>query len=401
VSGDTKILVITTTFPRYDSDDQPRFVLDLCKSLPAGYQQLVLAPSGPDCDHEGDVEGVRATRFRYFFKRMETVAYGSGILANLRARPFRWLLLPFFLLGMVLALRKMLRQFQPDIVHAHWWVPAGLAARVAIATTKGDYKLLITCHGTDYFVLGERFPRLRLWVFKHSDTIAVVSPAMREHAVARNPPGNKMRIAPMGVDLRDRFVAGGNANRRGVLYVGRLVDGKGVDDLLNAWAATSQAVRSQGLTIIGDGSDRESLQALSKSLGIADSVTFPGGITHDDLPSRFQQAALLVFPSAGQEGLGLVAIEAMGCDCPVLTSDVDSLADVIVDGQTGFVYPQENTTALAQRLDELFTAAELRAEIAARGGEAVRTRFDWSVVGEKYQALYDGLLNPATLVSRR
>lgn len=392
MSNSKKILVVTTTFPRHDGDDRPRFVLDLCKTLSNEFEQLVLAPSGPGCDSGDDVEGIRVMRFRYFFRRAETLAYGSGILANLRAQPFRWLLLPFFLFGMVLSLRRALRRFQPDIVHTHWWLPAGLAARIAMATTSGKYKLLVTCHGSDYFVLGERFSRLRRWVFARSDAIAMVSPAMREHAIAHGLPGNRMHVAPMGVDFRNRFVHDDNAGRRGVIYVGRLIDGKGVDDLLKAWAQTSDDVRSQGLTIIGDGSYRVPLRDLCKSLGITDSVTFTGTIPHDELPTLFQQAALLVFPSAGQEGLGLTAIEAMGCGCPVLASDVGSLQDVIVDGETGFVYPMGNITALSQRLDEIVPAAELRAATAARGSEAVRSRFDWGVVGNRYQALYDGLL---------
>ena len=389
---DVKILVVTTTFPRRDSDDQPRFVLDLCKSLPDNFQQLVLAPSGPGCDAEGEVEGVRVRRFRYFFKRAESVAYGSGILANLKTRPILWLLLPFFLVGMVASLRKALRQFRPDIVHAHWWMPAGLAARIAIATTAGDYKLLITCHGTDYFVLGERFARLRRWVFRRSDAIAMVSPAMLSHAIASDLPQGKMHVVPMGIDLENRFVPGTNNDRRGVLYVGRLVDKKGVDGLLNAWAATAKQVRDQALTIIGDGSQKQALQELSKSLGVSDSVTFLGRVTHQHLPAYYQQAVLLVFPSTGQEGLGLVVIEAMGCNCAVLTTNVDSLAGVIEDGQTGFVYPAEDATALANRLEDIIVAPELYSRIAAQGRDSVRARFDWSVAGQKYQALYGSLI---------
>ena len=383
---------MTTTFPQRDGDDQPRFVLDLCKALPDEFEQLVLAPSGPGCDSSGEVEGVRVRRFRYFFRRFETIAYGSGILANLRAQPIRWLLLPFFLPGMVLSLRRALRQFQPDIVHAHWWMPAGVAARIAIATTPGRYKLLVTCHGSDYFILGERFSRLRRWVFARSDAVTMVSPAMREHAISRGLPGNKINVAPMGVDFQNRFVHEDNADRRGVIYVGRLIEGKGVDNLLKAWAQISQDTRSQGLTIIGDGSHRVSLQNLSRTLGVADSVTFTGAIPQDELPAYFQQAALLVFPSVGQEGLGLVAIEAMGCGCPVLISDVGSLEDVIIDGETGFVYPMGNSTALSQRLDELVPATELRAATAARGSDAVRSRFDWRAVGKNHQDLYNDLL---------
>ncbi len=68
------------------------------------------------------------------------------------------------------------------------------------------------------------------------------------------------------------------------------------------------------------------------------------------------------------------------------------MADVVIEGETGFVYPMGSVPALAQRLIELVPADELRTKIGVQGGDAVRSRFDWSVVGEKYQTLYEGLL---------
>lgn len=391
-----KILVVATTFPRREGDDQPRFVLDLCRSIPADYDQQVLAPSGPDCDTEDQVEGISVSRFRYFFKHAETLAYGSGILANLKARPVRWVLVPFFVMGMMLAIRRKLRQFNPDIVHAHWWLPAGFAAAIAIATTKGEFKLLTTCHGGDYFVLGERLQRLRRWVFNRSDRIAMVSPAMRDHAVAQGFSQKTFSVAPMGVNLQEHFVPDMDTTRRGILYVGRLVEKKGVKDLITAWTRASDRVRREGLTIIGTGEQDSTLKAQVRTLGVSDSVTFLGSVAHNELASYYQRAALLVFPSIvssdnDQEGLGLVAIEAMSCHCPVLASDIGSLGDVVIDDQTGFVYPMGDSTALARRLDELLGAPERCREVAIRGGTAVRERFDWTVVGENYSQLYGSL----------
>jgi glycosyltransferase involved in cell wall biosynthesis len=397
VNRKKKVLVIATTFPHHDQDDQPRFVLDLCKSLRGNYEQTVLTPSAPGLKANDEVEGISVRRFRYFFKRAETLAYGSGMLANVKANPARWLLVPFLLVGMILGIRKSLRQFQPDIVHAHWWFPGGLAARLAIATTKGDCKLLTTCHGADYFVVGQRFPRLRRWVLNGSDAVAMVSPAMRDHAIAQGLPAEKLSIASMGVALRKHFKPEPTAQRHGVLYVGRLVGKKGVGDLIKGWAQAADEVRAQGLSIIGSGQQEDSLRALSTSLGVSDSVSFLGPVTHDALPDYFRKAALLVFPSIvsadnDQEGLGLVAVEAMGCNCPVLASDVRSLEDVIIEGQTGFVYPMGDTAALARRLDELVPSPERCREVAERGGDAVRARFDWATVGDRYRSLYDGLL---------
>jgi glycosyltransferase involved in cell wall biosynthesis len=391
VTAASKVLVVTTTFPRRGGDEQPRFVLDLCKSLPGGYEQRVLAPSGPACATDERIEGIAVNRFRYFFNRAETLSYGSGVLANLKDKPIRWLLVPFFLFGMVLAIRRELRRFRPDIVHAHWWLPAGFAARVAIATSSSNPGLLITCHGTDYYVLGKRFPRLLRWVFKRADKIAMVSPAMRDHGTGQGLPDEKLRVAPMGVDLSERFTPGAATGRRGVLYVGRLVAQKGVQDLLAGWAAASDAVRAEGLTIIGSGDQQDHLRQLADSLGVTESVKFLGAVAHDDLPVHYQQAALFVFPSAAQEGLGLVVIEAMGCGCPVLASDTGSLADIIIEGRTGFSYPMGDTAALAGRLNELMSSPELCRRVAEQGGEVVRSRFDWSAAGENYRSLYDEL----------
>lgn len=401
-----RVLVVATTFPRREGDDQPRFVLDLCKLVPDEYEQRVLVPSAPGCSGDDVIEAIEVRRFRYFLNRAETLAYRSGILSNLKEQRLRWFLVPFFVFGLTLSIRKELRRFKPDVVHVHWWLPSGFAAWLALATTNGDCRLLTTCHGGDYFVLGERFPRLRKWVFERSDAVTMVSAAMRDHAISQGLPSEKLIIASMGVDFSDRFKPDPYARRRGVLYVGRLVEKKGVDVLLAGWAAASDRVRAQGLTIIGSGAQQESLQALSDSLGVSDSVNFAGPVSHDDLPVHYQNAALLVFPSTissdnDQEGLGLVAIEAMGCDCPVLTSSIGSLSDVVVEGETGFVFPMDDSVILAARLDELIPSPDLCNEVAIRGGEFVRSRFGWPAVGNTYGSLYAELLRPGEQAAGR
>jgi glycosyltransferase involved in cell wall biosynthesis len=155
-------------------------------------------------------------------------------------------------------------------------------------------------------------------------------------------------------------------------------------------------VRDSGLTIVGSGRLAEPLQALAKSLGVSESVKFESSVSHGRLAECYRRAELLVFPSTtsstnDQEGLGLVVIEALGCNCPVLASDVASLTDVIVDGETGFVFPKGDATALAARLNELMADPERCADVAKRGGDLARARFDWSIVGKRYASLYHEL----------
>ncbi|MBT8098422.1 MAG: glycosyltransferase [Gammaproteobacteria bacterium] len=393
MSGRPRVLVVSTTFPCQLGDRQPRFVLDLCKSLASRYEQHVLAPAGRNCSDSENVEGISVRRFRYFFRPFESLAYGEGIPGNLKAQPLRWLLLPFFLIGMVVAIRRELWRFRPDIVHAHWWAPAGLAARLAIATSRRDYKLIITMHGSDFYGLGRQLPWLMKSVLRAADRVAVVSAAMLADANDVGVDGDHVAIAPMGVDLSKLSTAAASTQRNGALFVGRLLESKGCKVLLRAWANIPPALQDNRLSIVGSGTQSTELKALAAELGIAEQCEFIGAVPHDDLPDYYRRAALLVFPSTREEGLGLVVIEAMACGCPVLVSDVASLSGIVIDGETGFVCPKADVDALAARLTELLENPENHRAIGNAAAAAVRQRFGLPSAASRYRTLYDELLD--------
>ena len=390
-----RILTIATTFPQPADDRQPRFVLDLCKSVASDVQLRVIAPSAPTLKRQEAVEGVDVCRFRYFFKRMETLAYGSGIMANLRSRPLRWVLLPFFLSGMVLETVRQIRRFKPDVIHAHWWFPAGITAVLALKLMPARSALLVTCHGGDYYVIGRKFPRLMHWVLRHASAVGVVSNAMSDDARSEGVDAGKLFLMPMGVDLSGSF-SGFERERHGVVYVGRLVEKKGVNVLVRAWASCPRSVRSIGLSIFGSGGQEDFLRSLVNELGVSDSIRFCGPIGHEVLPGTLRAARLLVFPSVvaddnDQEGLGLVTIEALGCGCPVLASDIPPLHDVIQSGVNGEFFEMGDERELAAGLTDLISD-EARLQLYSENGRAsVLDRYDWPRVGEVHVRLYHRL----------
>ena len=393
----TKILVIATTFPQSTNNLQPRFVIDLCKSVKPLFQQRVIVPSGRDMAHQEIVEGLHVRRFRYFFKRNETLAYASGIMANLKSRPLRWTLLPFFTIGMVIETVRQLWNYKPDLIHAHWWFPAGLAAVIALKLMRSDCPLLVTCHGGDYYVVGKKFPRLMRWVLRYASAIAMVSTAMITDAKSSEICAEKIFLGPMGVDLNGTFTAS-NSARTGVVYVGRLVRKKGVDVLVRAWSLCSDTVRRNGLTIIGGGEQEHFLKLLATELGISDTIRFIGPTSHDELPEILHSAKLLVFPSIvaednDQEGLGLVPIEAMGCGCPVLASDIPSLHDVIDDGVNGEFFRMGSKHVLANSLTELISNQARLQQYSQNGRDSVLKRYDWRCVGKTYSNMYQQLIS--------
>jgi len=104
-----RLLILTSTFPRWENDEDPPFVFELCNRLKTDYSIHVLAPNYPGASKEEDFIGIHVKRFRYFFDPFERLAYHGGILAKLKKNPFQYGLLPFFFVGELFALIKMLR----------------------------------------------------------------------------------------------------------------------------------------------------------------------------------------------------------------------------------------------------------------------------------------------------
>ena len=178
-----RVLVLTSTFPRWPGDHDPPFVAELCRRLVQDFDIHVLAPHAPGAKANEQMDGMQVTRFRYIWPRWETLAYDGGILARLKARPIRHLLVPFFLTAQCWALRKLLKQNSFDAIHAHWLLPQGLIAVLARIGLAKKSPLLCTSHGGDLFSLRSRpLTTLKRFVLKRCDRITIVS-----HRSARSP----------------------------------------------------------------------------------------------------------------------------------------------------------------------------------------------------------------------
>lgn len=395
-SARPRLLVLTTTFPRWAGDREPPFVFDLSRRLAGQFEVHVLAPHAAGAQRRETLDGVQVHRFRYAPQRLQQLAYDGGILARLRERPWRLLLVPCLLLAQAWALRRLLAQQRFDVIHAHWLIPQGLVAVLAGATRR--VPMLCTSHGGDLFGLRGALPsRLKRLVLARCRAVTVVSQAMREAVLALRP-GQAVQVVPMGTDLTSRFTPPAQPARTpgGLLFAGRLVEKKGVRYLLDAVARLRAAGRAVTLTVAGDGPQRAALQAQARQLGIDDAVAFVGAVDHARLAQLFQTAAVAVVPSVvaadgDQEGFGLVIVEAMGCGCPVVASRLPAIDDIVIDGETALLAPPADAAALAATLGAVLddpAGAERRA-LAAR--ERALAHFDWHGVVDRYAALLHAL----------
>jgi glycosyltransferase involved in cell wall biosynthesis len=153
--------------------------------------------------------------------------------------------------------------------------------------------------------------------------------------------------------------------RRYFLCAGRVVREKGVFELLSAYAALDESVRSQvGLVFAGDGAARSQLQLLAGNIG-AGSVRFSGFIQREQMPELYALAEALVFPTHS-DPWGLVVNEAMACGLPIIASEVAGcVADLVEDGRNGFVVPARDIAGLTAAMQTVFHQPALRAEMAA------------------------------------
>lgn len=394
-----RLLIVTSTFPRWENDEDPPFVFELCNRLKTDYSIHVLAPHFPGAEIEANFAGIHVKRFRYFFNSLEKLAYHGGILAKLKKNPFLYGLLPFFVVGELLALIRLLQRYRFHLIHAHWLIPQALVAILACSLTRSKIPLFFTSHGGDLFGLqGILMNSIKRWVILKSDSLTVVSRSMSKEVKRLGADHKRVHVIPMGVDLKKRFVpAKSRRNKDYLLFVGRLVEKKGLRYLIDALPLVLQRYPQANLRIAGDGPERRKLEFKCAELGITDRVMFLGAVRYNLLPELYRTSDVVVFPSiiaegGDQEGFGLVLVEALGCECATVTTDLPAMKDIITHGKTGIVVPQQNVEKLAEKIIRLLDDPVFRRSLGKEGRRFVLERYDWNRIASQYKMLIDKLI---------
>jgi glycosyltransferase involved in cell wall biosynthesis len=323
-----RVVVLTTSYPRGPDDVAGAFVRDAVEHLRnAGLEVEVVSPES----------------FRHF-----GLAFGHGIVGNLKQRPWLVLMVPLFLLSFARAARRAARG--ADLVHAHW-LPSALPA---IATRK---PFVVQLWGTDV----ELASRAK-WVARRllGRARLVICPSEALADAARDLGARDVRVVPSGVFVPDRV--GAPEDPPHVLFVGRLSEEKGILEFLEATEGTPRV-------IVGDGPLRDR---------VADTVGFVGPSM---LGPYYERASVVVCPSR-REGYGVVAREALAYGRPVVAASVGGLVDAVEDGVTGILVPPRDVPALRAALERLLGDSELRDRLGANARTSARERFSWAAATE-------------------
>jgi len=388
--------VLTSTYSRWENDTDPGFVNKLCEYLSPENEVHVVAPHTKGTATEEVMKGIRVFRFRYFIERWQTLAYDGGILPRLKQNKFRILLVPFFVLGQLLLTAKLLRRHQYDVIHAHWIIPQGMVALLAQPFAKAPPAVVATSHGGDLFALkGGLLMRVKRWITQRVEHLTVVSSTMKTRAAEQHLKNERdISVIPMGVDTHGMFVPPAQDSvRKGLLFVGRLVEKKGVEYLLQALPRVLERYPGETLTIIGSGPLQASLIGLCQRLGISDRVVFTGSLVNTRIPDYLRGAAVTIFPSVvaedgDQEGTPVAIMEALSCECAIVVSDYPGARDIIEDGVNGYLVAQRSAEELAERICSLLADPGKQQQLGQNGRKHVQEFYDWRVISARFESVF-------------
>jgi glycosyltransferase involved in cell wall biosynthesis len=387
-----KLLVLASTYPRWPRDHEPGFVHELSRRLSHTFEVHVLCPHAPGALLHEMMDGVHVHRFRYAPAALETLVQNGGILNNLKHRKWKWLLVPCFLAGLVLESISQIRRLKPDVLHVHWIIPQGLAITITNLFTRIP-PYLLTSHGGDLFGLrGALLTHLKMRIIRDAAAISVVSSPMAQLAMNLGAKPDQLHVIPMGVDFNHLFTPSNNTERlpNEILFVGRLVEKKGMKYLFMAMPAILDRIPSAHLTVVGYGPEEPALRMLAEELKISGKIKFAGAVPQPDLPNYYRSASLFAAPfieatSGDQEGLPVALMEAIACECPVVAGNLDVMRDLFDSEERASMLVQANNTfLLAERIITALSQPAESLQGAMRLRERLMQHLNWDSIADQY-----------------
>ena len=348
-----KIGVITSAYPEFEDDPHGIFIHRLMREInKQGHEVHILAPyTGEKTEYM--LDGVNIKKFNYFYpKKYQRLAGRSGMIDNVKEGFFVKLQFVTFIFFNVINSCRKLKDM--DIIHVQWPIPNGLGALFLKIFYKIQY--LNTIHGEEVY-LSKRYhtiPILKLLV-NHSSKTLTNSSATLKACLDSGLKSEKLEIIPFGVDTN--FFRPINIQKDEnifqILAVGYLIERKGFEYLIKAMKEVLKEHYKVKLKIVGSGPLETQLKTLIKDLKLENNIQIISNLSDEELVEFYNSSDLFVLPSivdsqGNTEGLGVVLLEAMACELPVIGSNIGGIPDIIQDHETGLLVDQKDIFELSQ-----------------------------------------------------
>lgn len=410
-----KILFTTSTIPMSDKDPVPPFVRDEAIWMNKLYPNTditVLAPHNAYSRTKKfiDHKFYKEYRFHYFWPfRWEKLA-GRGIQPALKANKLYYLQLPALFIGEFFATWHYVKKLKPDILYAHWFTPQALTGSLVAKIT--GVRFAFDTQASDAIVL-KKVPfskKIVNFVCNQADAYTAPSQQTIDKLLYFSTPKNrkdilsKLHRVPYGTspvkttrskieEVRSRY----NLKDCKIFYfIGRLVDRKGVNYLIEAFASISESNPQARLVIVGDGPYREELESLADKLSVRNKVIFTGFLSGETRYSLLELADVCVVPSINvgdqAEGLPVVFMEAVTHGKITVITDATGAHEIAKHRKNSFIVKAGSAPDLKAGMREALEASKDKKSTLYKNILLLSEQFQWPyVIKKRYEAITTGL----------
>lgn len=393
-----KVIHVATAFPRHHDDPITPWLVELVRrQRQDGIDASVLAPAyrgGPD----EESSGVPVRRFRYAPRFLETLTHEQAVPDRIRDRPASAVLVPPYLAAGC-AVAAELGRAAPDLVHVHWPMPHALFGASMRKASGGRTAMVCSFYSVEVNWVDQRLPWLRPflgWSIRSADAVTAISTSTA--TAVRGLYDRPVAVVPYAAVIPDvspdrvRPALSSPDDPVRLLFVGRLVERKGVEVLVRALARLRH-MRDAELVIVGSGNREDSVRRTAALEGVADHVHFRGFVTAERLAEEYAEADIFVLPAVvdsrgDTEGLGVVLLEALAYERPVIASRAGGIPDIVIDGETGWLSDPGDSEVLARRILDVISDPNEARRVAAQGKRRAEARFSWERILEETGVVY-------------
>jgi len=423
-----KVLYITTAFPRYEGDVITPWLVETIKRLKERGIETEVFTSSYKGLRDQKIYGINTKRFRYFLKKWEDLTHEETTPDRLK-RGIRYkILVLFYLLGGIIGIIRLCKKGSYDIIHVHWPFPHAIFGY--LAKNLCNAKMVSSFYGVGLKWIKNKMPffiPFLKWAINKSDAVTAIS-TYTAREINEIIDKKKVTVIPFGAAITGTqpvaqgFSLATKNHSPNILFVGRLVERKGVKYLIEAldicrheFPAKRDLPHIAGLrqgrdaakggdnscstilTIVGEGPERANLEQLVTKMGLSHRVTFTGRISHDELKECYKNCDVFVLPACidskgDTEGLGVVLIEAMSYKKPVIASRVGGIVDIIKDRETGLLVPEKNPIKLADAIYEVLDNKALANRLGEAGEKFIKANFSWEKIIDKLIETYNEVI---------
>ena len=396
-----KVCILTHTFPRFPGDTAAPFMGILADAISErGHKVFVLTPF--DEKIETKYRSYKLITYKYIYPdKLHTLGYSKTLQDDKSMSIISYLLSPFLYFFGLVALLKLIKKENIDIICAHWIIPNGFISTVAKILTGVRYTTTIP--GSDVY-MGSKNYFFKWMVGRAAMNAEYVLSDSSHYLKQLNDLGffpertkvirygvdtKKFKPTKKDVDLLKKLNI--NNNQPVVLAVGRMVAKKGFKYLVKAMSLVVKKIPNVKLVMVGDGDQRQILEKEVNKLKIKNNVIFTGTISYDELSKYYNIADVFVMPSIKDEKGNIDAspvtmMEAMACGASVIATKFSGSDDIIIKGRTGYLVKEKNSKEISSSIINLLSKKiDLKKEIK----QIAKNNFSSKSIAKKYEDIFN------------